>query len=102
MKESINIQPNFGLKLHTYPRLERLVKNTWIKRQNMAPKTIPCRNRVYFETFPKKTFLGLELVTLNHFFLVPKNVSMVENLNILFNLYDLCFIPQRSWVQTHW
>jgi hypothetical protein len=45
----------------------------------MAPKLVPCRYRVYFETFPNFFFLGLRLVTLNHSSLVPKDVSMVEN-----------------------
>jgi hypothetical protein len=79
MKDLTNTQPNSRLKFHTRPRLEKLVKSTWIKHQNMAPKLVPCRSRVYFETFPDFFLLGLRLVTLNHFSLVPKNVSMVES-----------------------
>jgi hypothetical protein len=96
MKEPTNTQPNFGLKFHTRQRLEKLVKNTWIKYHDMAPKLVPCRNKVYFETFSNFFLFGLGLVTLNHFSLVPKNVSMVESLNILFDLYEPYFIPQRS------
>jgi hypothetical protein len=79
MKEPTNIQPNFGLKFHTRPRLEKLVKSSWIKCQNMAPKLVPCKSKVYCETFPELFFLGLGLVTFNHSSLVPKIVSMVES-----------------------
>lgn len=77
LKKLTNTQPNSRLKSHTRPRLEKLVKSTWIKHQNMAPKLVPCRSKVYFETFLDLFLLGLGLVTLNHSSLVPKNVSMV-------------------------